>query len=102
MLRVCFTSGDLTDAKYADGRGSAQFESEWRDYYRTLQASGVTNKTVWFDIRGNHGNVGPTAILPSKTWFFTLSSTGCTGMIYLFCSDDAKTNSNKRKTKQAE
>ena len=56
QLLCASSTGDLTDAKYADLRGSMQYVEEWSDYQRVLQRSGVLNKTVWFDIRGNHGN----------------------------------------------
>ena len=55
-LYFVFYTGDLTDAKLADLRGSMQHMEEWSDYQRVLQSSGVLDKTVWFDIRGNHGN----------------------------------------------
>ena len=55
-LLCASSTGDLTDAKYADLRGSMQYVEEWSDYQRVLQRSGVLKKTVWFDIRGNHGN----------------------------------------------
>lgn len=50
-----FVTGDLTDAKNADMLGSQQFIEEWATYSDILKHSGVLNKTVWLDIRGNHG-----------------------------------------------
>lgn len=53
---VVLASGDLTDAKTADNMGSAQQIKEWEIYRDILLDSGVVNKTVWLDIRGNHDN----------------------------------------------
>lgn len=47
--------GDLTDAKSEDNMGSQQYVEEWEVYKNILQACRVTEKTVWLDIRGNHG-----------------------------------------------
>lgn len=47
--------GDLTDAKSEDNMGSRQYVQEWELYKDTLEACKVTEKTVWLDIRGNHG-----------------------------------------------
>lgn len=54
LNRLVFT-GDLTDAKNADMLGSQQYIEEWATYSDILKHSGVLNKTVWLDIRGNHG-----------------------------------------------
>jgi len=35
--------------------GSQQYVEEWEVYKNILQACRVTEKTVWLDIRGNHG-----------------------------------------------
>lgn len=48
-------SGDLTDAKTKDAIGSQQFETEWRHYRDILKENDIGNKTLWLDIRGNHG-----------------------------------------------
>lgn len=48
-------TGDLTDAKTADNMGSAQQIKEWRIYKNILYESQAVNKTIWLDIRGNHG-----------------------------------------------
>ena len=53
--RVVIASGDLTDAKTADNIGSQQFEKEWQYYKNVLNECQVRQKTVWLDIRGNHG-----------------------------------------------
>lgn len=52
---VVLATGDLTDAKTADNMGSAQQIEEWKIYRNILLESEVVNKTVWLDIRGNHG-----------------------------------------------
>lgn len=48
--------GDLVDARTKDLLGSKQFEKEWEMYQQVLNETGVTNNTIWLDIRGNHGN----------------------------------------------
>lgn len=52
---VVLASGDLTDAKTKDNIGSKQFESEWVYYKNILNECQIQEKTVWLDIRGNHG-----------------------------------------------
>ncbi|VDI48453.1 Hypothetical predicted protein [Mytilus galloprovincialis] len=47
-------SGDLTDAKYADKRGSKQFIEEWKLYQRTVNDCKQAYDTTWYDIKGNH------------------------------------------------
>ena len=48
-------AGDLTDARDYNWHGSKQREFEWKVYNSILQQTNVRNKTVWLDIRGNHG-----------------------------------------------
>jgi hypothetical protein len=48
-------AGDLTDAKHANMQGSEQFLEEWVTYWNVLQESNVLKKTIWLDMRGNHG-----------------------------------------------
>lgn len=59
MIRptVVLASGDLTDAKTSDSIGSQQFEEEWKHYRDTLEECKALEKTIWLDIRGNHGNL---------------------------------------------
>jgi len=54
---MSFVSGDITDAKFADKEGSMQFQDEWKQYDRILRESGILEKTVWLDTRGNHGQL---------------------------------------------
>ena len=50
-------SGDLTDAKDNDNLGSRQYTAEWKIYHDIIAEANVMNKTIWLDIRGNHGNI---------------------------------------------
>lgn len=52
---VVVASGDLTDAKTKDSIGSQQFEKEWQYYRDILNECGIKDRTLWLDIRGNHG-----------------------------------------------
>lgn len=56
---VVLASGDLTDAKNKDNLGSQQHLQEWLTYHEIIEESRVRNKTVWLDIRGNHGAASP-------------------------------------------
>ena len=38
-----------------DSLGSKQYIDEWKSYRKVLKNSKVLDKTVWLDIRGNHG-----------------------------------------------
>lgn len=52
---VVLASGDLTDARDKDSIGSRQYEQEWRIYHDLVKSTRVESKTVWLDMRGNHG-----------------------------------------------
>lgn len=47
--------GDLTDAKSKDKMGSNQILQEWKYYRSILENTNVIEKTLWLDVRGNHG-----------------------------------------------
>ncbi len=49
--------GDLTDAKNQDMIGSRQYEHEWKTYQQIIEDNKVLEKTVWLDVRGNHGKI---------------------------------------------
>ncbi|XP_037042036.1 transmembrane protein 62-like [Bradysia coprophila] len=53
---VVLASGDLTDARDNNIFGSRQYIGEWEAYRKAIDDSGVLNRTVWMDIRGNHDN----------------------------------------------
>ena len=48
-------AGDLTDARDYNWHRSKQELFEWKVYDSILQQAQVRNKTIWLDIRGNHG-----------------------------------------------
>lgn len=47
-------TGDLTDAKAKDLRGSRQYEDEWKKYQDTISECMKLTGTKWLDLRGNH------------------------------------------------
>ncbi|XP_062503403.1 transmembrane protein 62-like [Corticium candelabrum] len=49
---LVLATGDLTHAR--DGAFSTQFKEEWHVYKKILDDTGVTQKTKWIDMRGNH------------------------------------------------
>lgn len=54
---VVLASGDLTDARDNNHFGSRQYIGEWEAYRKAIDDSGILNKTIWMDIRGNHGTL---------------------------------------------
>lgn len=52
---VVLASGDLTDARGKDFFISQQYDEEWKIYHQILTEANVKNKTIWLDLRGNHG-----------------------------------------------
>ncbi|KAL5008024.1 hypothetical protein ScPMuIL_013605 [Solemya velum] len=46
-------SGDLTDGKFADHRGSGQYDQEWKRYHEVVSVCRKYTPT-WLDLRGNH------------------------------------------------
>lgn len=47
--------GDLTDAKAKDEMGSKQILAEWQYYKRVIDETNIKERTLWLDVRGNHG-----------------------------------------------
>lgn len=52
---VVIASGDLTDARGKDLFVSQQYDDEWKIYNEILTKANIRNKTIWLDLRGNHG-----------------------------------------------
>lgn len=63
---IFFFQGDLTDGRTEDSFGSRQFEEEWKLYRSTLDKAEIRKKTVWLDVRGNHGETCIFSILQNK------------------------------------
>lgn len=55
--RVVLVSGDLTDGRGKGIYDVGQNDEEWEAYNRIVTKSKVQEKTVWLDIRGNHGKI---------------------------------------------
>ncbi|XP_032515183.2 transmembrane protein 62-like [Danaus plexippus] len=75
---IVLATGDLTDAKAKDNLGSSQFKTEWVYYHNIIKESGVTEKTTWLDIRGNHDNFNIGAINAKENYFRNYSVQGAT------------------------
>ncbi|XP_014363617.2 transmembrane protein 62 isoform X1 [Papilio machaon] len=75
---IVLATGDLTDAKAKDNLGSSQVKKEWIYYYNIVQESGVTSKTIWLDIRGNHDNFNIKNINAQENYFRNYSVQGKT------------------------
>lgn len=54
---VVVASGDLTDGRDKNYLISKQFEADWQTYNNILATGKVKEKTIWLDIRGNHGMI---------------------------------------------
>lgn len=55
-------SGDLTDARDNNIFGSRQYIGEWETYRKAIDDSGILNRSIWMDIRGNHGTLTSTLL----------------------------------------
>ncbi|KAK7084075.1 Transmembrane protein 62, partial [Halocaridina rubra] len=73
---VVLASGDLTDAKNVDMLGSKQYIEEWATYKDILYTSGVLNKTIWLDIRGNHDNFNVPSLSSEENFYQKYSIQG--------------------------
>ncbi|CAH0702326.1 unnamed protein product [Spodoptera exigua] len=73
---IVLATGDLTDAKAKDNLGSSQVKTEWIYYHNIVQESGVTDTTVWLDIRGNHDNFNIRTINSQENYFRNYSVQG--------------------------
>lgn len=52
---MVYSLGDLTDSKSQNQRKSGQYEEEWIIYRKVLNEANISEKVLWLDIRGNHG-----------------------------------------------
>eukprot|EP00092_Neocalanus_flemingeri_P032136 GFUD01034927.1.p1 GENE.GFUD01034927.1~~GFUD01034927.1.p1 ORF type:complete len:629 (-),score=170.63 GFUD01034927.1:311-2197(-) len=74
--KVVIASGDLTDAKDADGVDSFQQKEEWDTYKSLLDEHNVSSKTVYLDIRGNHDTFDVTSYKDPHNYFLSHSKSG--------------------------
>lgn len=56
--------------------GSKQYLNEWKHYKRILDESGVTKKTIWLDVRGNHDNFNVMHIKSPDNYYLNYSVQG--------------------------
>ncbi|XP_013183104.1 transmembrane protein 62-like isoform X1 [Amyelois transitella] len=73
---LVLASGDLTDAKAKDNLGSSQVKMEWVYYQNIIKESGVTDHTLWLDIRGNHDNFNIKTIDAEENFYRNFSVQG--------------------------
>ncbi|KAL5103511.1 Transmembrane protein 62 [Taenia crassiceps] len=66
---VLVRSGDITDAKLPNMRGSRQFEVEWAAYERTVRKFCASQRTMWLDLRGNHDNFNVPSVFHPENYF---------------------------------
>lgn len=66
------TSGDLVDSRTPGFNrfGSDQYEKEWMWYSEALTSSGIRQKTVYLDMRGNHGKYLINSLVNVNNSFF--------------------------------
>ncbi|KAF3584489.1 hypothetical protein F2Q69_00032502 [Brassica cretica] len=79
---LVFITGDLTDGKSKDLLTMKQNEQEWLEYESVMQdvikTSGL-NKTLFYDLRGNHDNFGVPSVNSSVDFFSKYSINGKLG-----------------------
>ncbi|KAJ6645818.1 Transmembrane protein [Pseudolycoriella hygida] len=73
---VVLASGDLTDARDNNYFGSRQYVGEWEAYRKAIDDSGILNKTIWMDIRGNHDNFNVPGARSGADYFIRYSVQG--------------------------
>ncbi|KAL7583552.1 putative metallophosphoesterase At3g03305 [Lactuca sativa] len=79
---LVFITGDLTDGKSKDLLTMKQNEEEWIEYQNTMEnvinKSGL-DKSIFYDLRGNHDNFGVPTTGDSYDYFSKYSITGQLG-----------------------
>ena len=73
---VVVASGDLTDALADDWISSMQREEEWKTYQQLVLESGLSEQSVWLDVRGNHDRFGVPRGTPQEDYFLSRSIQG--------------------------
>nr|CDS15018.1 transmembrane protein 62 [Echinococcus granulosus] len=66
---IVVVSGDITDAKFPNMRGSRQFEVEWAKYENTVRKFCASPRTIWLDMRGNHDNFNVPSVFHPENYF---------------------------------
>ena len=66
---VVLATGDITDARTKGAMGSRQYEHEWFMYQDVINRTGVLNKTLWLDLRGNHDAFGVNSFDSDNNFF---------------------------------
>lgn len=95
---LVFITGDLTDGKSEDLLTMKQDEEEWREYDQVMEdvvdKSGL-NKSIFYDLRGNHDSFGVPAVGGPSDFFSNYSLNGKQGRNGLVNSVTIQTGERK-------
>lgn len=73
---VTIVSGDLTDARLKGLMAGSQQIQEWMMYSDIINSTGVTQQTLWLDVRGNHDDFGVSSYEAEENYFTKYSVRG--------------------------
>ncbi|XP_078000950.1 transmembrane protein 62-like [Glandiceps talaboti] len=74
---MVLVTGDITDSVFK--MKNKQEPLEWKMYHDILMNSGVLDKTVWIDIKGNHDTTNVPSLRSKENYFRNHSNTGISG-----------------------